>query len=104
LEPIVQAVGPWNCSEVSPEDLFGSFNGYLKAVLLRVSEARDMGEVSKFQLFERMNRPRCCGSTRSTSKSITSSTWSAPSLHRIIGPRVSTCLRMIVGTMSPGQI
>jgi Family of unknown function (DUF5906) len=54
LEPVVQAVGPWNCSEVSPEDLFGSFNGYLKAVLLRVSEARDMGEVSKFQLFERM--------------------------------------------------
>lgn len=50
----MQAVGPWNCSEVSPEDLFGSFNGYLKAVLLRVSEARDMGEVSKFQLFERM--------------------------------------------------
>jgi hypothetical protein len=39
---------------VSPEDLFGSFNGYLKAVLLRVSEARDMGDVSKFQLYERM--------------------------------------------------
>jgi hypothetical protein len=39
---------------VSPEDLFGSFNGYLKAVLLRVSEARDMGDVSKFQLHERM--------------------------------------------------
>jgi Family of unknown function (DUF5906) len=54
LEPVVQAVGPWNCAEVSPEDLFGSFNGFLKAVLLRVSEARDMGEVSKFQLFERM--------------------------------------------------
>jgi len=54
LAPAVQAVGPWNCSEVSPEDLFGSFNGYLKAVLLRVSEARDMGDVSKFQLYERM--------------------------------------------------
>jgi hypothetical protein len=54
LAPAVQAVGPWNCAEVSPEDLFGSFNGYLKAVLLRVSEARDMGDVSKFQLYERM--------------------------------------------------
>jgi hypothetical protein len=54
LQPVVQAVGPWNCSEVSPEDLFGPFNGYLKAVLLRVSEARDMGEVNKFQLYERM--------------------------------------------------
>jgi hypothetical protein len=54
LEPVVQAVGPWNCTEVSPEDLFGSFNGYLKSVILRVSEARDMGDVNKFQLFERM--------------------------------------------------
>jgi hypothetical protein len=54
LEPAVQAVGPWNCTEVSPEDLFGSFNGYLKSVLLRISEARDMGEVNKFQLYERM--------------------------------------------------
>jgi Family of unknown function (DUF5906) len=54
LAPAVQAVGPWNCAEVSPEDLFGSFNGYLKAVLLRVSEARDMGDVNKFQLYERM--------------------------------------------------
>jgi hypothetical protein len=54
LAPALQAVGPWNCAEVSPEDLFGSFNGYLKTVLLRVSEARDMGDVSKFQLYERM--------------------------------------------------
>ena len=54
LEPVVQAVGPWNCTEVAPEDLFGSFNGYLKSVLLRVSEARDMGDVNKFQLYERM--------------------------------------------------
>jgi hypothetical protein len=54
LAPAMQAVGPWNCAEVSPEDLFGSFNGYLKAVILRVSEARDMGDVNKFQLYERM--------------------------------------------------
>ena len=54
LEPVVQAVGPWNCCEVSPEDLFGAFNGYLKAVLLRVSEARDMGDLNKFSLYERM--------------------------------------------------
>jgi hypothetical protein len=54
LEPAVQAVGPWNCSEVSPEDLFGPFSGYLKSVILRVSEARDMGDVNKFQLYERM--------------------------------------------------
>lgn len=54
LQPAMQAVGPWNCTEVSPEELFGNFNGYLKAVILRISEARDMGEVNKFQLYERM--------------------------------------------------
>jgi hypothetical protein len=53
LEPAVQAVGPWNCSEVSPEDLFAPFTGYLKSVILRVSEARNMGDVNKFQLYER---------------------------------------------------
>jgi len=54
LAPAVQAVGPWNCSEVSPDNLFEPFNEYLKAVLMRVSEARDIGDVSKFQLYERM--------------------------------------------------
>jgi hypothetical protein len=54
LEPSVQAVGPWNCTEVGPEVLFAPFTGYLKSVILRVSEARDMGDVNKFQLFERM--------------------------------------------------
>jgi hypothetical protein len=54
LAPAVQAVGPWNCSEVSPANLFEPFNEYLKAVLMRVSEAHDIGDVSKFQLYERM--------------------------------------------------
>jgi hypothetical protein len=54
LEPAVQAVGPWNCTEIAPEALFASFNGYLKSVILRVSEARDMGDVNKFQMYERM--------------------------------------------------
>jgi hypothetical protein len=54
LAPAVQAVGPWNCSEVSPANLFEPFNEYLKVVLMRLSEAHDIGDVSKFQLYERM--------------------------------------------------
>jgi hypothetical protein len=54
LAPAMEAVGPWNCAEVTPEMLFGRFNGFQKSVILRVSEARDMGEVNKFQLYERM--------------------------------------------------
>lgn len=44
LEPVIHAVGAWNCNEVSPAQLMGRFNGYLKSVILRVSEARDQGD------------------------------------------------------------
>ena len=48
LEPVKRAVGPWNFAEVSPQQLLGRFNGFLKSVILRVSEARDLGEVNRF--------------------------------------------------------
>jgi len=54
LEPVKQAVGPWNFSEVSPHHMLGRFNGYLKSVILRVSEARDLGDVNRFQFYDHM--------------------------------------------------
>jgi len=54
LEPVKYAVGPWNCSEVSPQQLLGRFNGFLKSVLMRVSEARDLGDVDRFSFYEHM--------------------------------------------------
>ena len=42
LEPVKRAIGPWNFSEVSPQHLLGRFNGFLKSVILRVSEAREI--------------------------------------------------------------
>lgn len=54
LEPVKQAVGPWNFNEVSPTHLFGRFNGYAKLVILRVSEARDLGEVDRFSFYDHM--------------------------------------------------
>jgi Family of unknown function (DUF5906) len=53
LEPIKHAVGPWNFIEVAPHQLLGRFNPYLKSVILRVSEARDLGDVDRFTLYER---------------------------------------------------
>jgi hypothetical protein len=53
IEPLKRAVGPWNCKEVSPTNLLGRFNGYLKAVVCRVSELRDLGDFNKYQLYER---------------------------------------------------
>ena len=54
LEPVKRAVGPWNCKEVSPTQILGRFNGFLKSVILRVSEARDLGEYDRFQLYDHM--------------------------------------------------
>jgi len=52
LEPVKHAVGPWNFSEVSPTQMLGRFNGYLKSVILRVSEARDLGESNRFAAYD----------------------------------------------------
>lgn len=54
LEPAKYGVGPWNCSEVSPQQLLGRFNGFLKSVIMRVSEARDLGEVDRYAFYEHM--------------------------------------------------
>jgi hypothetical protein len=54
LEPIKHAVGPWNFAEVSPKQALGRFNGYLKSVILRISEARNLGEYDRFAFHDHM--------------------------------------------------
>jgi hypothetical protein len=54
LEPIKHAIGPWNFTEVSPSQMIGRFNGFVKSVILRVSEARDLGDVDRFQFYDHM--------------------------------------------------
>jgi hypothetical protein len=51
LEPVKRAVGPWNFVEVSPQQVLGRFNGFLKSVVLRISEAKDMGEFDRFKFY-----------------------------------------------------
>ena len=34
--------------------LLGRFNGFLKSVILRISEARDLGDVNRFQFYDHM--------------------------------------------------
>jgi hypothetical protein len=53
-EPLKYAVGPWNFAEISPKVICGRFNGYVKSVILRVSEARDLGDVNRFELYEHL--------------------------------------------------
>ena len=52
LEPLKAAVGAWNCHEVSPAQMLGRFNGWAKAVLLRINEARDLGEIDRFAFYD----------------------------------------------------
>ncbi|MGC1863680.1 MAG: hypothetical protein WA733_21805 [Methylocystis sp.] len=53
LQPLVQAVGPWNFKEIKPSDMFETFNPFVKAVILRISEVHDLGDVSRFAFYER---------------------------------------------------
>jgi hypothetical protein len=52
LEPVKYAIGPWNFAEVSPGQLLGRFNGFVKSVILRVSEARDLGDVDRYAFYD----------------------------------------------------
>lgn len=54
IEPVKRAVGPWNFAEPSPAQLTARFNGYAKSVILRISEARDLGEIDRYQFYEHM--------------------------------------------------
>lgn len=53
LEPVSAAVGPWNMGDIGAQALVGRFNGFLKSVVLRISEARDLGEVDRYGFYER---------------------------------------------------
>jgi Family of unknown function (DUF5906) len=54
IEPVKRAVGPWNVQEISPQQVLGRFNGFVKSVILRISEARDLGELNRFAFYEHM--------------------------------------------------
>ena len=54
LAPVKAAVGSWNFSEVSPANLLGRFNGFVKSVILRVNEARDLGDIDRYAFYDHM--------------------------------------------------
>jgi hypothetical protein len=54
LEAVKRAIGPWNFKEVMPGHLFEPFNPFVRSVLLRINEAKDMGEVSRYELYEHL--------------------------------------------------
>jgi hypothetical protein len=57
LHPVKIAVGPWNFQEISPTNLMETWNPFVKAVILRMNEAHDLGDgdrANRFALYERI--------------------------------------------------
>ena len=52
LEPVRHAVGAQNFGDVSPTMLTERFNAFLKNVVLRVSELRDLGDKDRYGFYE----------------------------------------------------
>jgi len=52
LEPVRRAVGPWNFADVSPKQAMGRFNKFLRSVVLRINEGRDLGEFDRYAFYE----------------------------------------------------
>jgi DNA polymerase I-like protein with 3'-5' exonuclease and polymerase domains len=56
LAPIRQAVGEWNFQDVTPKDMFETYSPYNRAVILRVNEMRDLGEMSQYSFYSHMKQ------------------------------------------------
>ena len=54
LEPLKLGVGPWNFKEVSPQDIMSNYNDYMQCVVLRISEAHDLGDVNRYAFYDHM--------------------------------------------------
>jgi hypothetical protein len=56
VQPLKMAVGPWNFAEASPQEILGRFNPFLQSVVLRISEAHDIGDANKFNFHDRTKK------------------------------------------------
>jgi hypothetical protein len=54
LYAVRATVGAHNFGDVSPKQIIGRFNPHLKNVILRVDEARDLGDYNRYVLYETM--------------------------------------------------
>jgi hypothetical protein len=54
LEPVKRGIGHWNFQEVQAQQVLGRFNGFLKNVILRINEARDLGTADRFKFYDHL--------------------------------------------------
>ncbi|TIQ46734.1 primase-helicase family protein [Mesorhizobium sp.] len=53
LEPIKQAVGPWNFATIKPAQLLDRWTYFLRSAVLLISEAHDLGDINRYAFYER---------------------------------------------------
>jgi len=53
LAPVTRAVGTWNFKEINPDQLLGQFNPFNKSVILRINEARNLGDQTRNEFYEK---------------------------------------------------
>ena len=104
LEPVKQAVGPWNFADISPKQALGRFNGFVKSVILRINEARDLGEFDRYAFYDHMKAfiaapPDVIRVDEKTyARILRSSTSAASSSPPTTRPTASTCQPTTGGT------
>lgn len=59
LVPVKVGVGASNVEDIAPAALMGGFNGFAASVLVVVSEARNLGEHDRFELYEQSKTYIC---------------------------------------------
>ncbi|WP_233868637.1 primase-helicase family protein [Paraburkholderia adhaesiva] len=52
LEPVRAAVGAHNFADINPRIMQGRFNGWVRNVIVRVSEVRDLGDLDRYAFYE----------------------------------------------------
>jgi Family of unknown function (DUF5906) len=52
IEPVKRAIGEWNFKEITAKNVFKDFNPWLRSVILRISEVKDMGDINRFEFYE----------------------------------------------------
>jgi hypothetical protein len=56
IEPLARAVGPHNCTEADPTMMLDKNNRWLQAVVLRISEASDLGDSNRYKFHNHLKR------------------------------------------------
>ena len=52
LEPVKRAIASGNFKEISPKHLKGDFTEFVRAVILRINEAHDLGDIDRYGFYE----------------------------------------------------